>query len=147
MCLSEQYAKCALAACLDLVFVGYTDPSRLFEMNEETTLCSSRKVMDAASAGSAAPSFRYFCSPSHCEEGKEDHELTMKEYNSELARKESDLKRMQEELNADMDNFMKRVVDCQQKHAEFDEALKRDRENHELTLRELKAARPLKEMG
>ena len=43
VCLSEQYIKCALPACLVRVLIGYTDPSRLFKVNEETTLC--RKMM------------------------------------------------------------------------------------------------------
>ena len=76
VCRSEQYVKCALPACLVLVLVGYTDPSRPFQVNEETTLCSRK------SESTAAPVFRYFCSQAHCEEGKKDHEVKMKEYNS-----------------------------------------------------------------
>ena len=150
MCRSEQYIRCALAACHVLVLVGYTDPSRPFHVNEETILCSG-KGMDAAS-GSAAPVLRYFCSQAHCEEGKEDHEVTMKEYNCELARKESELDRKAEELAADQDNLVKKIVDSVQKLGEVAEDLKRERQNHELKLRELetdvyKSKRSLKEMG
>ena len=94
VCRSEQYIKCALPACPVRVLVGYTDPNRPFQVNEETTL--RRKLMDAAS-GSAAPELRYFCSQTHCEEGKEEGEATMKEYNGELARKERELRRIDEE--------------------------------------------------
>ena len=149
MCLSEQYVKCALPACLVLVLVGCTDPSRPFQVNDETILC--RKALDAAT-GSAAPALRYFCSQAHCEEDKRDHEVTMKEYISELARKEGELKRIEEELNADYGHFNNQMADWKQKQAELEEDLKRERESHELKLRELKSEvhktkRPLKEMG
>ena len=148
VCLSEQYVKCALPACLVLVLVGYTDPSRPFQVNDETILC--RKALDAAT-GSAAPALRYFCSQAHCEEGKRDHEVTLKEYNSELERIEVELKRIEEELNADYDHFNIQNADRNQKQDELEEDLRRERENHELKLSELKSEvhktkRPLKEM-
>ena len=110
--------------------------------------------MDAAS-GSAAPVLRYFCSQTHCEEGKGDHEVTLKEYNSELAREEREMKRldrMQAELDIDSGHYKERTVVWKQKHDELVEELKREEGNHELKLRELKAEvykskRPLKEMG
>ena len=149
VCLSEQYVKCALPACLVLVLVGCTDPSRPFQVNDETILC--RKALDAAT-GSAAPALRYFCSQAHCEEGKRDHEVTLKEYNSELARKEVELKRIEEELNSDFDHFDNLVADAELKKAELEEDLRREWENHELKLRELKSEvqktkRPPKETG
>ena len=149
VCLSEQYVKCALPACLVLVLVGYTDPSRPFQVNDETILC--RKALDAAT-GSAAPALRYFCSQAHCEEDKRDHEVTMKEYISELARKEGELKRIEEELNADYGHFNNQMADRNQKQDELNEDLRRERESHELKLSELKSEvhktkRPLKEMG
>ena len=87
------------------MLIGYSDPSRPFQTNKETILCS-KKVMDAAS-GSAAPMLRYFCSQAHCEEGKENHEVTMKEYNLELVRKENDLNRKARELTAAYDHVGK----------------------------------------
>ena len=101
MCLSEQYVKCALSACPVRVLVGYTDPNRPFQGNEETTLCG--KLMDAAS-GLAVSVLLHFCSKAHCEEGKEDHEvLMMKEYNSVQAQKERELDSKQEEFMVDPD--------------------------------------------
>ena len=107
-----------------------------------------RKVM----SGSAAPVLRYFCSQAHCEEGKQDYEVTLKEYHSELAQKEVELKRIEEELNSDYGHFNNRSAEWHQKRAMLEEDLKRERENHELKLRELesevhKTERPLKEMG
>ena len=118
-------------------------------MNDETILC--RKALDAAT-GSAAPALRYFCSQAHCEEDKRDHEVTMKEYISELARKEGELKRIEEELNADYGHFNNQMADRNQKQDELNEDLRRERESHELKLSELKSEvhktkRPLKEMG
>ena len=149
VCLSEQYVKCALPACLVLVLVGCTDPSRPFQVNDETILC--RKALDAAT-GSAAPALRYFCSQAHCEEGKRDHEVTLKEYNSELALKEGELERKQAELIADNGHFNIQMADWAQKIAMLEEDLRHEQENHEVKLRELqsevhKTKRPLKEMG
>ena len=110
--------------------------------------------MDASASGSgtAAPVWRYFCSQVHCEEGKEDHEVTMKEYNCELARKEKELDCKQEALNADLSHLQNISDERTQRRAKLDDALKRERENHELKLRELKtdvykSKRSLKEMG
>ena len=112
--------------------------------------------MDASASesgsGSAAPLLRYFCSQVHCEEGKEDHEVTMKEYNCELARKEKELECKQEELNADMIHLEKISDERTQRRAKFNDALKRERENYELKLNELKtdvykSKRSLKEIG
>ena len=141
VCLSEQYVKCALPSCLVRVLIGYTDPSRSFHVNEETTLY--RKVMYVAS-GSAAPALRYFCSQAHCEEGKEDHEVTMKEYKSELAQKEMDLADKEEKFDVAHGQLVKKTAEAQQD-------VKRERDNHQLKLRALmtevrKRNRPLKEM-
>ena len=88
--------------------------------------------MDAAS-GSAAPVLRYFCSQAHCEEGKEDHEVTMKEYNCELVRKESELERKQEEVKEDTGTLNEQQgAELQQKTANEEEGLKRERENDKL---------------
>ena len=84
-CLSEEYACCALSSCGVHVLIGYSDPSHPFQVNEEIVLCN-RQRMDAMS-GSVAPVLRYFCSQAHCDEGKEDHEVTLKEYNFWQARK------------------------------------------------------------
>ena len=100
--------KCALPSCLVHVLVGYTDSSRPFQVNEETIL-RSRKQMGTVS-GSAVPVLRYFCSQAHCDKGKEEHEVTLKEYNSELARKE-----------------------MEQKIADVEEDLKCEQKNHELS--------------
>ena len=127
VCLSEQHVRCALAACNVNVLIGYTDPNRPFQVNEETTL--RRKLVDATS-GSAAPVFRYFCSPTHCEEGKEDHEVTIKEYNCELARKEKELECKQEELGANTDHNKKQAADQEAKSTEV--GGERERENHVL---------------
>ena len=107
--------------------------------------------MDATS-GSAVPLLRYFCSQAHCEEGKEDCEMTMKEYNCELARKEKELDCKQEALNADLIHLQNISDERTQRRAKLGDALKRERENHELKLRELKtdvykSKRSLKEMG
>ena len=96
-----------------------------------------RKVMNEAS-GSAAPTLRYFCSPTHCEEGKEEHEMTVKEFNCELAQKESELKRKQEEFKTDMDHLEQQSDESDQKIGELLEALNNERANHELKLRKLK---------
>ena len=132
VCLSEQYVKCALPSCLVRVLIGYTDPSRPFQVNEETTLC--RKVMYVAS-GSAVPALRYFCSQAHCEEGKGDHEVTMKEYKSALARREKELERKLAEFKAAVDQ---KRLEMDQNNAELDEALENVTRNHELKLHELK---------
>ena len=104
-------------------------------MNEETILCSRKKV-DAAS-GSAAPVLRYFCSQTHCEEGKRDHEVTLKEYNSELARIEGELKRMQDDFDIDSGHYKERTVVWEQKNDELTEELKLERESYKLKLREV----------
>ena len=117
------------------VLIGYTDPNRSFQMNEETTLC--KKVMNEAS-GSAALTLRYFCSPTHCEEGKEEVEMTVKEYKCELARKESEVNRKKEEFKTDMDHLEEQSDESDQKIAELVVTLNRERANHELKLRELK---------
>ena len=65
---------------------------------------------------------RYFCSQAHCEESKEEHEMTMIEYNCELARQQSEWQRYQEEL-ASVDREQKiteGVEDCEQKNHELD---------------------------
>ena len=151
VCRSEQYVKCALPACPVRVLIGYTDPNRPFQVNEETTL--RRKLMDAAS-GLAAPELRYFCSQIHCEEGKEEHEVTVKEYNHwDLAQRERELDHKYEELEADYDrHFQKQEADVGQKQFELYEALERERENHKLKLREIitdvhNSKRSMKEMG
>ena len=88
--------------------------------------------MDAAS-GSAAPVLRYFCSQAHCEEGKKDHEVTMKEYNVELARKESVLVCKQEELEKNTGPLNEQQgAEWQQKVSNVEVDLKRERENHKL---------------
>ena len=79
---------------------------------------------------SVAPEFHYFCSRAHCEEGKEDHEVTVKEYNSELARKERELEGKQEELKADTDHSENQATDQEWKTAKIEE--ERERENHDL---------------
>ena len=81
--------------------------------------------MDAA-FGSAAPALRYFCSQAHYEEGKEDHELTMKEYNYELARKEGELEGKQEKHKADtgLGHSEDQAIDDQRKTADVVEDLK-----------------------
>ena len=135
VCLSERHVRCALAACNVNVLIGYTDPNRSFQMNEETTLC--KKVMNEAS-GSAALTLRYFCSPTHCEEGKEEVEMTVKEYKCELARKESEVNRKKEEFKTDMDHLEEQSDESDQKIAELVVTLNRERANHELKLRELK---------
>ena len=128
VCRSEQYIKCALPACPVRVLVGYTDPNRPFQVNEETTL--RRKLMDAAS-GSAAPELRYFCSQTHCEEGKEEGDVTMKEFNGEVARKERELDRKYKELEADYDrHYQKLEAEMNQKQLELEEVdLKLERQN------------------
>ena len=205
VCLSEQYLKCALSGCDVRVLVGFTDPTRSFQANEETTL-----ITMGSSLESADKVLRHFCSQTHCEEGKEEQEVTMKEYNREkmelgldcndketitastsaadtslakvsaeeserlkatsssdgmkegprseidpaieLARKERELERKEAELDAALDIFSELVDNCMQRHVELDEAMKRERENHELQLRELKSnvyrsKITLKEMG
>ena len=86
VCLSEQYIRCALPSCLDRVLVGYTDPNRPSPVNEETTL--RKKLLDDEASESCGPVLRHFCSQEHCEEGKEEDEVTMKEYNLEIDWKE-----------------------------------------------------------
>ena len=144
--------KCALPSCLVHVLVGYTDPSRPSPADEETTL--RRNVMDKVVLGLTAPVLRYFCSSAHCEEGKEEHEVTMKEYNHELVRKVADLNHNIDELTSDANGFQKQVNECQEKIFELKEDLKREREYLELKLIELKkdvylykSKRTLKEMG
>ena len=88
--------------------------------------------MDAMSR-STAPVLRYFCSQAHCEEGKEDHEVTMKEYNLELVRNGSELECEQEELKANNGPLNEQQgAEWQQKTVKKDEDLKRERENHKL---------------
>ena len=110
-----------------------------------------RKLMDASS-GSAAPVLRHFCSQAHCEEGKEAHEVTMKEYNCELARKEREVNRKIAEQNTCVDNIEVQIDEWIQKVTELEENQERERENHELKLNELqtdmyKSKRPSKELG
>ena len=139
VCRSEQYIKCALPSCLVRVLIGYTDPSRPFQVNEETTLCS--KKMMCAVQWSASPVFRYFCSQAHCEEGKKDLEVTLKEYNSELARQQRELECKQQESNVIHDSFeQQQDADGQQKIADVSDDVKGDQVNHELDSREKDSA-------
>ena len=149
MCLSEEYARCALPSCGVHVLIGYADPSRPFQLNEEATL--RRMLMDAAT-GLAAPVLRYFCSQAHCEEGKEDHDVTMKEYHAELALKKRELHRMIDEVKDYSIDDEKQCKDCEQKIDELFEDLEHERQDHERKLSELKtdvykSKRTLKEMG
>ena len=150
--MSEQYVKCALPSCLVRVLVSYTDPNRPCPVNEETTL--RKNLIDAASESDASV-FRHFCSQTHCVEGKEEGEVTMKEHNEyklEIDRKAKELLRKQYECTADINRFDSQLEVCQQKIEELEEALKHERENHQLKLSELKtnvykSKKTLKEMA
>ena len=123
ICKSEQYVKCALPTCLVRVLVGYTDPSRPFQANEDTTL---RSTLIDASSGSAVVVLRYFCSQSHCEEGKEAHEMTIKEHNLEMARKERELSRKFAEYVDENEHFKKKCNEWNLKIGQLNEGLKHD---------------------
>ena len=107
--------------------------------------------MDTLS-GPAATALRHFCSQAHCEEGKEEHEMTMKEYNCEMVRKERELEGKQDEFDAEFRHFKKRSDEWDQKVDDLEQDLKHKQKQYELELSELKTSvykskRTLKEMG
>ena len=71
---------------------------------------------------------------------------------AELARKERELERKEEDFNAGFSCYQEYTASCVQKNDELKKDKERERENHELKIRELKTdvykrKRPLKEMG